>query len=247
MTMSVGSVTKFTFAIAAAFAAAITGDFVSLLFMLAAVMTAFITWGGSLGEVLKIGKVAVWFFLLIFTLHLFSGSGYILFEIWFLKATIGGAVSGMVYGLKLILFVYSAYIIFFKVDPVELINPIERLTRYTGILGRYISAFLISFSLALRFLPDLSRQAQTMTMAFRSRGFDFKGGLARKARTANLLLISIFVGTFKKAESVSIALELKGYPLRYKKAVFPPIHIGPYEVLVFAISFLLIVGGWISR
>lgn len=245
--MEVGSVTKFIFAIAAAFAAAVSNDSGFLIIMLAAVLTAFYIWGGALKDILKIGKMAFCFFLLVFLLHLFSGADTVLFKIWFLKATIDGAVSGALYGLKLIVFVYSAYIIFFKVDPVELINPLERIVRYFGPLGRYISSFLISFSLALRFLPDLSRQAQTMLTAFRSRGFDFSGGIFKKFRTANLLMISIFVSTFKKAESVSTALELRGYPLRYKQAVFPPVKLGPFGIFVCAVSICMIIGGWLSR
>ena len=196
---------------------------------------------------MKIAKLAFLFFLIVFLLHLFSGSEGVLFHIWFLKATIDGAVSGLFYGLKLIVFVYSAFIIFFKVDPAELINPLERMAKYLGPMGRYISSFLISFSLALRFLPDLSRQAQTTLMAFRSRGIDFKGGIVKKVEVANLLLVSIFVGTFKKAESVSVALDVKGYPLRYKQAVFPPVKIGMFGVFVFVVSISMIIAGWLSR
>ena len=245
--MAVGSVTKFIFAVAAAFAAAVSNDSGFLIIMLAAVLTAFFTWGGTLKDILKIGRIVLWFFLLVFLLHLFSGSDTVLFEIWFLKATIDGAVSGLFYGLKLVVFVYYADIIFFKVDPVELINPLERIVRFAGPLGRYISSFLISFSLALRFLPDLSRQAQTTLMAFRSRGFDFRGGILKKIKMANLLMISIFVNTFKRAESVSTALEIKGYPLRFKQAIFPPVRIGPFGFFVCAVSFCMIVGGWLSR
>jgi energy-coupling factor transport system permease protein len=83
--------------------------------------------------------------------------------------------------------------------------------------------------------------------AFRSRGIDFKGGLIKKAGVANLLLVSIFVSTFKRAESVSVALNTKGYPLRYRRAVFPPVKIGIFGVFVFAVSFGMIAAGWMSR
>jgi|GEM_PF-2090314 len=245
--MAVGSITKFVFAISAAFAAAISNDTGLLTIVLFAVLSAFFTWGGSFKDIIKIAKFALLFFLIVFLLHLFSGSNTVLFEFWFLKATVDGAISGLFYGLKLIVFVYSAFIIFIKVDPVELINPMERIVKYTGSLGRFISSFLISFSLALRFLPDLSRQSQTILMAFRSRGIDFKGGLLKKVEVANLLMVSIFVSTFKKAESVSVALNTKGYPLRYRQAVFPPVKIGIFGVFVFAVSISMIAAGWLSR
>ncbi len=245
--MTVGSITKFIFAVAAAFAAAVSNNFGFLAILLAAVLTAFLSWGGNFKDILKIGRIALWFFLLVFLLHLFSGSEKVLFKFWILKATVDGAVSGLFYGLKLIIFIYAAYIIFFKVDPVELINPFERIAKYSGPFSKPFSSFLISFALALRFLPDLSRQARTTLMAFRSRGFDFKGGIIKKTKMANLLLVSIFVSTFKRAESVSAALVLKGYPLRYKQAVFAPVKAGLFGIFVFVVSICMIVGGWLSR
>lgn len=245
--MTVGSVTKFIFAVAAALAAAVSNNVGFLVILFAAILTAFLTWGGTFRDILKIGRIALWFFLLVFLLHLFSGSETILFEFWILEATADGMISGIFYGLKLIVFVYSAYIIFFKVDPAELINPFERIAKYAGPFSKPASSFLISFSLALRFLPDLSRQARTSLMAFRSRGFDFKGGILKKVRMANLLIVSIFVSTFKRAESVSAALELRGYPLRHKQAVFPPVKIGPFGIFVLAVSICIVIGGYLSR
>jgi energy-coupling factor transport system permease protein len=245
--MAVASAVKFLFAVSAAFAASVSGNVFFLLTLLAAVLTAFLTWGGVFKDLMKIGKIALFLLLFIFTLHLFSGKGEVLFEIWFLEATADGVLSGFFYGLKLIIFVYSAYLIFFKVDPLELINPLERIVKYAGPFGRHISSFLISFSLALRFLPEFSRQSRTVLMALKSRGFDFKGGIAKKARVANLLIISIFVSTFKRAESISTALELKGYSLRYKQAVFPPAKVGLFGTFVGLVSICMIIGGWLSR
>jgi len=245
--MTVGSITKFMFAVSAAFAVAVSNHvgFLAIIFMV--VLTAFIIWGAGLRDILKIAGIAFWFFLLVFLLHLFSGTGRVLFNIWILKAYADGFESGLFYGMKLIVFVYSAYIIFFKVDPADLIRRLERTARYLGPAGRIISSFLISFSLALRFLPELSRQAQKTMMAFRSRGFELKGGIKNRIKVANLLLISIFVNTFEKAESVSVALNIRGYPLRYKQAVFPPVKIGLFGVFVFLVSIGMVFAGWMSR
>jgi energy-coupling factor transporter transmembrane protein EcfT len=60
-------------------------------------------------------------------------------------------------------------------------------------------------------------------------------------------LVSIFVSTFKKAESVSVALNIKGYPLRHKQAVFPPVKISMFGVFVFVVSLSMIIAGWLSR
>ena len=245
--MKAGSVSKFIFAVSAALTAGISNDFGLLAIILVAALTAFYTWGGRLREILKISKVAFWFFLLVFLLHLFSGSGKAIFAFWILNATIEGAKSGLLYGLKLIIFVFSGYIIFFRVDPAELLNPVERVIRHIGSPGKNISALLLSFSLALRFLPEFARQSRTNTMAFKSRGFDLEGGIFNKIKTANLLLISTFVSTFKRSESVSVALELKGYSLRYRQAVFPSLTFGMFDFFILLVSISMIFAGWFSK
>jgi len=245
--MAVGSAAKFVFAVSAAFAAAVSNHVGFLALLLIAVLTAFITWGAGIRDVLKIAGFAFWFFILVFLFHLFSGSGRVLFHIWILKAYADGFGNGLFYGLKLIVFVYSAYIIFFKVDTAELIKPLERTARHLGSAGKYLSSFLITFSLALRFLPDLSLQAKKTVMAFRSRGFEIEGGIKNRIRVANLLLVSIFVNTFKNAQSVSVALSLRGYPLRHKQAVFAPAKIGLFSVFVMVVSASIIFAGWMSR
>jgi energy-coupling factor transporter transmembrane protein EcfT len=245
--MTAGSVSRFVFAVSAALAAAISGDFFFLIIVLLALLSAFISWGGNFKDIFNTARVALIFFLLVFILHLFAGSGKTLFGFWILRATYDGAAGGLLYGLKLVLFVYSAYIIFFKVDPVELVNPVERLAKHAGPLGKYLSGFAISFYLALRFLPDLSRLARTTLLAFRSRGINLEGNLADKARVINMLVVSIFVGAFKKADSVTAALSVKGYSTRYYRAVFPPPKLRIMSILMVAVSICLVISGWYSR
>jgi energy-coupling factor transport system permease protein len=245
--MSAGSMTKFIFAISAAFAVAVSNNAGFLLIVFMAVLTAFVAWGGGPRDILRVARVAIWFFLLVFVLHLFAGSGRVLFKIWFLNARADGLQSGLFYGLKLLVFVYSAYLIFFKVDPAGLIKPLERAARYLGPAGRLLSSFLITFSLALRFLPELSRQAKTTVIAFRSRGYEIGGSIKNRITVGNLLMISIFVNTFKRAESVSIALNVRGYPLRYRQAVFPPPKISLSGIFIFIVSISMLYAGWMSR
>lgn len=245
--MSVGSVSKFIFAISAAFASAESSGFGFLIIIVLAVMTAYLSWGASLKDLFKVARYVVWFFILVFALHLFSLSGRQIFEIWGLKATVEGANAGVFYGIKLIAFAYAAFIIFQSVDPFELIIPIEKAAKRMGSPGRYLSSFAIAFSLALRFLPDLSNQAGNTMIALKSRGIDFSGNLTQKIKAANLIFISIMVHAFKKSESVAVALNVKGYSTRYKKAVFEAVKFSFSSAFVIAVSISMVLGGWLSR
>jgi energy-coupling factor transporter transmembrane protein EcfT len=191
-----------------------------------------------------VARLVAWLFAFIFVLHLFSHPGRRLFSILFLTATLEGAGAGLFYGARLVVFAYSAYVILLTVDPFELIRPLERAARYFGPARRLISAFALSFSLAMRFLPDLSREGRMTLLAFRARGIGFEGGLIKRARVAVQLLGTVLVNAFKRAESVSMALSIKGYSTRYAKAVFPSVRLSASGALVFLVSVIIFSLGW---
>jgi energy-coupling factor transporter transmembrane protein EcfT len=212
--------------------------------MIMVAIAALLVWGKDPKSVIRVARLVVWLFAFIFVLHLFSHPGQRLFSILFLTATLEGARTGLFYGAKLVAFAYAAYIILLTVDPFELTRPLERAARYLGPAGRLISSFALSFSLALRFLPDLSREGRMTLLAFRARGIGFEGGLAKRARMAVQLVGTVFVNAFKKAESTSMALSVKGYATRYAKAVFPPVRFSISSMLVFSISVMVLGLGW---
>ena len=164
-----------------------------------------------------------------------------------MKATIEGVQAGAFYGLKLIDFTIAAYIIFLTTDPFELISPLERLSRILGSRGRIISSLALAFFLAMRFLPELSKQGQMTLLAFKSKGLDLKGSLRHKAKAISLILPPLFVNAFKRSEVTAAALNVKGYATRYKKAVFPTWKFTLGDLVTILASFIILIAGlWIG-
>jgi len=214
--------------------------------MITVAIAALLVWGKDPKSVIRVARLVVWLIAFIFVLHLFSHPGQRLFSILFLTATLEGARTGLFYGAKLVAFAYAAYIILLTVDPFELTRPLERAARYFGPTGRLISSFALSFSLALRFLPDLSRESRMTRLAFRTRGVGFDGGMVKRARVAVQLVGTVFVNAFKRAESTSMALSVKGYATRYAKATFPPLRLSAASMFVVLISVMILGLGWRS-
>ncbi len=242
--MRAGSLSRFIFAVSVAAASVMAADSITILLMIMVAIAALLVWGKDPKSVIRVARLVVWLFAFIFVLHLFSHPGQRLFSILFLTATLEGARTGLFYGAKLVAFAYAAYIILLTVDPFELTRPLERAARYLGPAGRLISSFALSFSLALRFLPDLSRDGRMTLLAFRTRGIGFEGGIVIKAQVAVQLVGTVFVNAFKRAESTSMALSVKGYATRYAKAVFPPVRFSVSSMLVFLISVMVLGLGW---
>lgn len=109
-------------------------------------------------------------------------------------------------------------------------------------------------SLALRFIPDLQREFRIVSQAQQARGIDTsrRVGLAARARGTVAVLIPLLLGTFDRIESVSSAMELRGfgrgrgrtwYDLRPMRAVdWLAVAAGVVAILV-PIALLLVNGG----
>lgn len=242
--MKAGSLSRFIFAVSVAAASVMATDSITILLMIMVAIAALLVWGEDPKSVIRVARLVVWLFAFIFMLHLFSHPGQRLFSILFLTATLEGARTGLFYGAKLVAFAYAAYVILLTVDPFELTRPLERAARYLGPAGRLISSLALSFSMALRFLPDLSREGRMTLLAFRARGIGFEGGMVKRAQVAVQLVGTVFVNAFKRAESTSMALSIKGYSTRYAKAVFPPVRLSVSSMLVFLISVMVLGLGW---
>lgn len=241
--LAAGALSRFIFSLSLALGAIFTQSLFYPGLLLIFGVLAILSWGGQVRDILKLGRYALILFIFVFILHLFSRSGQPVFRILFFNATSEGARDGLLYGLKLLVFAYSAGIILL-IDPFELISPVERLARLSGPLKRPLGTLALSFFLAIRFLPQLSRQSQMTILAFKTRGLDIKGSLAHKARVATLLIAPMFVSAFKRAEMASAALNIKGYATRYSRAVFGPSRITIGSVITISISIVILIAGW---
>lgn len=238
------SLSRFIFAVLLAAVAVKMSRFEAVLVAVLISILALFYWTASFRAVLEVARRAIWFFGFVFVLHLFAHPGSKLFSILFLTATREGAVKGLFYGAKLIVFIYCAYAIMRTVDPFDLIRPVERLARLIGKGGRILSYSALSFSLALRFIPTLIRLGGDTRKALNSRGIFFEGGIAERMKAAVHLSGVLFVNALKSSETTSLALAVKGFSTRYKRAVFPRPEFSLSASLNVLIAVLIFVAGW---
>ena len=68
-------------------------------------------------------------------------------------------------------------------------------------------------SLALRYIPDVQREFRTISQAQQARGLDTSraAGLTTRIRNLASVLMPLLLGTFDRIESVSAAMELRGF------------------------------------
>jgi len=240
---SAGGISIFLLSLSLASAAIISRDYLLLCVFLLLSMAALIVFRQGYKVIITLGRYSIFLAAFIFTLHLFSHEGAKIFGIWFLSATKEGALTGILYALKLLVFTYSGYLIFAAVDPFELLIPAERATSYIGRFGRPLASAAMAFFLAMRFIPELIERGKITAMAFKSRGIESERGLKKKAQFATALIVPLFAGSIKKAGLIAMALDIKGYGTRYYRARIRPARLNFASVAVAFLSAVILAIG----
>lgn len=152
-------------------------------------------------------------FLLVLTLalNLFVVPGEPLVRLGPLTATREGLELGLRLVVRLVLLVTTASVLTLTTSPIALTDGIEALLRP---LGRRVPAHELAMmmSIALRFIPTLAEEAERIMKAQMARGADFsRGGPLQRARSLVPLLVPLFVGAFRRADDLALAMEARCY------------------------------------
>ncbi|MCC6013052.1 MAG: energy-coupling factor transporter transmembrane protein EcfT [Candidatus Verstraetearchaeota archaeon] len=72
--------------------------------------------------------------------------------------------------------------------------------------------YVLTFNMAIRFVPTLAREAQTIIDAQRSRGLEFeKGNIFQKVKKYIPILIPLIISSLRRAEVIADAMESRAF------------------------------------
>lgn len=182
-------------------------------FLISALLT-----GISLRYLIKGVRPLAFLIILTFFLQLFfGGSGptgvsEVLFRLGPLEATSYGLQKGLEVLFRLLFLVMFTSILTLTTTPISLTFGIEKLLSPFTRLGLPVHEFALMLTIALRFIPTLVMEADKIVKAQKARGADFEsGGLVHRVKNFLPLLIPLFLNSFKRAEELSLAMEVKCY------------------------------------
>ncbi len=153
-------------------------------------------------------------FILLFTfvIHLLFTPGETLFVFGPITATEAGLTRGLFFALRLVLIITVSSFITLTTTPMALTNAIEMLLKPFKRLGLPVHELALTMSIALTFIPMLLGEAREIIKAQKARGADFESGhILRRARGFVPVLIPLFVGSFRRADELALAMEARGY------------------------------------
>lgn len=155
-------------------------------------------------------------FILLFTavLNVFWTKGDMLLWQWnFIAIYVEGLYAALFIMIRIsVLIIGTGMLLTYTTTPIALTNAIEDLLSPLKKLHVPVHSFAMMMTIALRFIPTLSEEAERIMTAQKARGADFSsGGLIQRAKALIPVLIPLFVSAFNRAGDLAIAMECRCY------------------------------------
>lgn len=195
-------------------------------------------------------KAVVFIILLTFVLNLFMFDGTVLWHWKFLTVTYEGLYRSCFMALRLILLIIGTSMLTLTTKPMELTDGLEKLLKPFNRLGLPSHEIALMMSIALRFIPTLLDETDKIMKAQQARGADFESGnLIQRVKNMIPILIPLFVGSFRIAQDLALAMEARCYHggvgrTRMKEIVFSR-RDGVAGVLLAVFLGIVIASRWV--
>lgn len=195
-------------------------------------------------------KAVVFIILLTFVLNLFMFDGTVLWHWKFLTVTYEGLYRSCFMALRLILLIIGTSMLTLTTKPMELTDGLEKLLKPFNRFGLPSHEIALMMSIALRFIPTLLEETDKIMKAQQARGADFESGnLMQRVKNMIPILIPLFVGSFRIAQDLALAMEARCYHggvgrTRMKEIVFSR-RDGVAGVLLAVFLGIVIASRWV--
>lgn len=154
-------------------------------------------------------------FIILFTFILnlfFQTNGNILVQLGPIRITDTGLRMASFMAVRLILLVVCSQLLTLTTSPIALTDGLETLFRPLQVIHFPAHEIAMMMSIALRFIPTLMDEADKIMKAQKARGANFEtGSLVRRAKAMIPLLVPLFVGAFRRAEELALAMDARCY------------------------------------
>ncbi len=178
--------------------------------------------------------------ILIFTglVNLFFTPGKVLFQCYFLKITEEGIEKSIYIIVRISLLVIISSILTLTSTPSMITDGLEHLMTPLKLVKVPVGEIAMMMSIALRFIPILSDEADKIMKAQTARGADFESGtLIVRVKKMIPIIIPLFVSAIKRATDLATAMDARCYGVSKKRTKLHPLRYSRID----AISYVILV------
>jgi energy-coupling factor transport system permease protein len=154
----------------------------------------------------------LWLVVLTFVAQLLFVPGPAFFAVGPLHLTWSGLETATFLCARLVVLVVIGSLLTLTTSPITLTDGLAWLARPLRRVGVPSEELALMMTIALRFIPTLLVEIETIMRAQRARGAEFgRGGPLRRARALVPLVVPLFVISFRRADELALAMEARCY------------------------------------
>ncbi|MBP1588049.1 MAG: energy-coupling factor transporter transmembrane protein EcfT [Clostridia bacterium] len=145
--------------------------------------------------------------------------------------------------LRIFMLIVSASLLTYTTTSVAITDGIEYLLRPLAIIKFPAHEIAMMMSIALRFIPMFADETDKIIKAQSSRGAEFDSkNVFKKIKSYVPVLIPLFVGAFKSAEDMSVAMESRCYRGGKGRTKFKVLKFTKYDLILLIITAVFCTG-----
>lgn len=184
-------------------------------------------------------KPVAWFVVFTAGFHLlFSGhqDPEIVFSWWFISISRTATMMACVYSARILIFVLSTFILSLTTSPLSLSEAIVFLLRPLRWIKIPIYDLGMILFIALRFIPVLANELDTIRKAQFIRGVEFSGSIRNRIRRSVALVLPVFFSALRRADDLSVAIETRGYRSGQPRSSLYPLRFEAIDYVLLALT-----------
>jgi len=211
----------------------LTESFAFYLIVLGALVAGLLVSGVGARQLLSNARPIIWLVAITMLYHLaFSGGeSRIMFEWGWLRLREAALLKASFFSLRLVLFVAIAFLITLTSSPSELAESFTRILSPLRRLRIPVQDLSLILFMAIRFIPVLYEEFETIRNAQMIRGVRFTGSVVTRIRKTVSIIIPVFVAALQRADDLALAIEARGYRSDTERTVYSHLRFGAREWL----------------
>jgi energy-coupling factor transport system permease protein len=151
----------------------------------------------------------------------------------------------VIFFVMLLIFYSFSMILTTTTAPIALVEGMSMLMTPLRKLRLPVDDFTLMAMLALRFVPTLLEEVETLLKAQTSRGADFStGSLLERLQSLRTLFVPLVQGTFRRASELATALEARGYEVEGRQTRLYETSLSRIDYLTLGIVVLVSIGSF---
>ena len=202
----------------------------------------------GLGAIYKNLKPIFWFVVFTALFHLiFSGHNdpEKILRLGSVSVSRKAIEMAIIFSGRIVVFVLATFLISLTTSPISISEAVVSLVKPLRYIGVPVYDLGMIMFIALRFIPVLADEVETVRKAQVIRGVEFSGNLWQRIKRSSALILPVFYSALRRADDLSTAIETRGYRAGRPRTSLYPLKFSLIDTAVITAGMLVLVGaGW---